>query len=96
MDLEVFDELFPVVVDALGESDIGLDDQYHLAEVDRVLLYILPEHEIPLEELTNLPLDLLELVLRIDYILNIQLPQIYLIIQLLTLLPHSLLNPFQS
>lgn len=96
MDLEVFDELFPVVVDALGEGDVGLDDQYHLAEVDRVLLHILPEHEIPLEELTNLPLDLLELVLGIDYILNIQLPQIYLIIQLLTLLPHSLLNPFQS
>ncbi len=73
LDFKVFSELFPVVVDVFDQFEVGLDDSRHFAEVDRVLLYVLPEHQIPFQEFSYLPLDLLELYLCVDYVLNVQL-----------------------
>lgn len=73
LDFKVFSELFPVVVDVFDEFEVGLDDSGHFAQIDWVLLHVLPEHQIPFQKLSYLALDLLELYLRVDYVLNVQL-----------------------
>lgn len=95
LDFKVFSELLPVVVDVFDQFEVGLDDSGHFAQIDRVLLHVLPEHQIPFQKLSYLPLDLLELYLRVDDVLDVQLTQVQLIVQFLVLLLHRLLYPLQ-
>lgn len=91
LNLEVLGQLLPVVIDALNQLKIRLHNRRHLTQIKRVLLHILPEHEIPLQELTNLPLDLFEFNFRVDDVLDVELAQIELVVQFLVLLPHRFL-----
>lgn len=91
LNLEILGQLFPVVVDALNQLKIGLHNRRHLTQIKRVLLHILPKNEIPLQELTNLPLDLLKLDFRVDDVLDVKLAQIELVVQFLVLFAHRFL-----
>ncbi len=61
LDFEVLGQFFPVVVDLFYQLEVGLDDGGHLAQVNRIFLHVLPEHEVAFQELADLALDLLEL-----------------------------------